>query len=51
MTNRGTIARTDVSMYALKRASQPTEDRKDVLLLSMLYVCDFWGGEAGHLEI
>ncbi len=38
-------------MYALKRASQPTEDRADMLLLSVLYVCVFWRGEAGHLEI
>jgi hypothetical protein len=28
--------------------SQPTEGRANVLLL---YVCVFWRGEAGHLEI
>ena len=46
-----TIARIRLSMYALKRASRPTEDRADLLLLSVLYVCVFWRGEAGHLEI
>ena len=29
--------------------SYPTEGRANVLLL--LYVCVFWRGEAGHLEI
>jgi len=38
-------------MYAFQYASQPTEDRADLLLLSVLYVCVFWRGEAGHLEI
>jgi hypothetical protein len=39
-------------MYAFEHAShQPTEDRADLLLLSVLYVCVFWRGEAGHLEI
>ena len=39
-------------MYAFKYASQPTEDRADLLLLlSVLYVCVFWRGEAGHLRI
>ena len=51
VTNRGAIARIGLSMYALKHASRPTEDRADLLLLSVLYVCVFWRGEAGHLEI
>lgn len=38
-------------MYAFKHASLPTEDLTDLLLLSVLYVCVFWRGEAGHLEI
>jgi hypothetical protein len=38
-------------MYPVKHASLPTEDRADLLLLSVLYVCVFWRGEAGHLEI
>ena len=35
-------------MYSFWYASLPTEDRADLLLL---YVCVFWRGEAGHLEI
>jgi hypothetical protein len=38
-------------MYAFDYASYPTEDRVDLLLLSVLYVCVFWRGEAGHLRI
>jgi hypothetical protein len=38
-------------MYAFYYASHPAEDPADLLLLSVLYVCVFWRGEAGHLEI
>jgi hypothetical protein len=38
-------------MYSFWYASLSTEDRADLLLLSVLYVCVFWRGEAGHLEI
>jgi len=45
------IAQTGAFCVCFEYASQPTEGRWDLLPLSALYVCVFWRGEAGHLEI
>ena len=37
--------------YYAKDVSQPPEERGELQLLSVLYACVFWHGEARFLEI